>query len=442
MVKKINNNWHNGKQFQKTLFCLMFCSLLFVSNNILGQVNRVEIGKKSTPANTEVYLELIHRFQHYNPKPKSEADIYDETIDSPKSANILDNKNKFYIHSLEGCETSVYRLSDLTRLKTIKHKFDKTNQFLFKETNYFDYKFRTKKENLNYFSGKPVESCFSHNGKYLWVTYYRRTYDTNAIDPSALCIIDTEADTIVRVMPTAPLPKMIACSPDSKTIAVTHWGDNTMSLINIDSDNPNDFYYLKHIVVDYQMSLNFEENVNRDENCGHCLRGTVFTPDNKYVFIGKMGGGSIAVIDVANQKYIGSIAGMKTNLRHLVINGNYIYLSINKAGYVQRAKLTDFVAHINKIPDNFTDWQSVYVGEGARTIVVSPNGKYVFAAINNKSKITVVRTSDMKVVAECSADSYPVGMDISADGKFLIVTAQGRNNDGGNSVMIYKINEN
>ena len=441
MTKKLNNR-HNGNRKYKTRLFLMFYSLLFMSNNLFGQITHVEIGTKSTPANAEINLELIHRFQQYNARPKSKEDIFDVAINSPKSVHILDAKDKFYVQSLEGCETSVYRLSDFTHLKTIKHKFDKSNQFLFKETNYFDYKFRTKKENLNYFSGKPVESCFSHNGKYLWVTYYRRSYDGNAIDPSALCIIDTDADTIVRVMPTAPLPKMIACSPDSRTIAVTHWGDNTMALIDISSNDPNTFRYLKHVVIDNQMSLNFSGNVNRDVNCGHCLRGTTFTPDNKYVFIGKMGGNGIAVIDVASQKYTGSITGMQANMRHLVINGDYLYLSINKTGYVQRAKLADFVEYADKMPKApFTNWQSVYVGEGARTIAVAPNGKYVFAAINNRSKIAVVRTSDMKVVAECSADSYPVGMDISASGKFLIVTAQGRENGGGNSVMVYKIDE-
>ena len=440
----MKENQYNREPSRKTWFCVLFCSLLSIYGSVFGQVTRIDIGTKSTPKEAEIQLELIHRFQHYNPNPKSKADIYDKTIHSPKSANILDDKDKFYVHSLEGCQTSVYQLSDFRLLTTIKHNFDENNQYLFKETNYFDYKFRTKNDNLNHFSGKPVESCFSHNGKYLWVTYYRRSYDNSAIDPSALCIIDTDADTIVRVMPTAPLPKMIACSPDNKTIAVTHWGDNTMALIDISSENPDEFSYSEHIIIDYRLGLDFKkgEKVNRDANCGHCLRGTVFTPDNKYVFIGKMGSNSIAIVDVEEQKYIGSIEGMKTNMRHLVINDDYLYLSINKTGHVQRAKLSDFIEHISKLPEkNFPHWQSVYVGEGARTIVISPNGKYLFAAINNKSNIVVVRTSDMKVVATCLADSYPVGMDINAAGTLLILTSQGRNDDGGNSVMIYKINE-
>jgi hypothetical protein len=45
----------------------------------------------------------------------------------------------------------------------------------------------------------------------------------------------------------------------------------------------------------------------------------------------------------------------------------------------------------------------------------------------------------MKVVTEIPADSYPVGMDISSDDQELIVTAQGKENGGGNSVMVFKI---
>jgi hypothetical protein len=46
----------------------------------------------------------------------------------------------------------------------------------------------------------------------------------------------------------------------------------------------------------------------------------------------------------------------------------------------------------------------------------------------------------MKVLASCNADSYPVGMDMSEDGKTLIVTAQGKSSGGGNSVMVFKVN--
>lgn len=415
--------------------------LFFLNNECFAQVKRIGIGTVSEPLSADVSLKLTHRFQRYNKNVIHESDNFDTTIHSPKSVNILDSKDKFYIHSLEGCRTSVYSLSEFKLLKTINHKFDASNQYLFKDSSYFDYHFRTRKNQLNFFSGKPVESCFSHNGKYLWVTYYRRTYDLNAIDPSAVCIIDTDADTIVRVMPTAPLPKMISCSPDSRTIAITHWGDNTIALINIDSENPADFRYLQNIAIDKRLSLNFNENdtIDRDNNCGHCLRGTVFTPDNKYVLIGKMGSNSVAVVDIENRKYLKSVAGMKTNMRHLIISNDKLYLSINKTGFVQKADLNDFLNTVAQQKKTLLQWKSTYVGEGARTIVADPTGRYIFAAVNNMSQIAIVRTSDMKVIAHCPADSYPVGMDISGDGRTLIVTSQGKNNGGGNSVMIFRV---
>ena len=426
----------------KTRVLIQFC-FLFYFNFSLAQRSTVPIGTSSSNEEQGVSIELAHRYQHYNAHPTNKSDIYDQSINSPKSVIILDAKKKFYVNSLEGSTTSVYSLESFALIKTIKHVFNETNQKLFSNDPYFDYKYTSNTTNVNYFKGKPVEGCFSHNGKYLWVTYYRRSYDVNAIDISAVCIIDTETDSIVRVMPTAPLPKMITCSPNNKTIAVTHWGDNTVALIDISSNDPKKFAYTKNIVIDYKLSLKFDssEKVNRDLDCGNCLRGSIFTPNNKYLLIGKMGGNGIAIVDIDNKKYLGTVTGMKTNMRHLVIKDSMLYISINKTGFVQKTSLNKFISHFtSKEKDkSYKDWKSIYVGEGARTIVTDKTGKYLFAAINNKSSVAIVRTSDMKLIASCKADSYPVGMDISEDGKWLIVTAQGRETGGGNSVMVFKV---
>ena len=422
-------------------FTLLFPTLTTLSVN--AQRSGVPIGTSSNSAGSGISISLVKRFQHYNANTKNENDLFDVSINSPKSVNILNSKNKFYVNSLEGEETAVYDLTTFKKIKIIKHSFNASNQSLFKGDANAGFIYKTKTGNLNYFNGKPVESCFSHNGKYLWITYYRKSYDANAIDPSAVCIIDTDADTIVRVMTTASLPKMIACSPDSKTIAISHWGDNTVSLIDISSGNPSSFSYLDNIVIDYRMNLNFSSNtkIDRDNNCGNCLRGTEFTPDNKYILVGKMGGNGIAIIDIANRKYLGTVTGMKTNMRHLIIKDAWLYLSSNKYGYVQKTLLSDFVKYFSTASKMgaYDKWQNAFVGIGARTISIDPSGKYLFAAVNNESKVSIVRTSDMKLLASCNADSYPVGMDMSEDGKTLIVTAQGKTGGGGNSVMVFKV---
>ena len=426
----------------KHILSAIICFVLFALN-ALAQRSGVPIGTSSNSINSGVSIQLVRRFQHYNAATKNGNDVFDNSINSPKSVNILNEKNKFYVNSLEGETTSVYDLTTFKRLKIIEHRFNAKNQHLFKPNANANFNFKTKSTDLNFFNGKPVESCFSHNGKYLWITYYRRSYDANAIDPSAVCIIDTDADSIVRVITTASLPKMIACSPNSKTIAISHWGDNTVTLIDITSNNPQLFSFIDNIAIDYRMNLNFSANskIDRDNNCGNCLRGTEFTPDNKFILIGKMGGNGIAIIDFEKRKYLGTVTGMKTNMRHLISKDGYLYLSSNKYGYVQKTNLNDFVNYFktNTNLGAFNKWENAYVGIGARTISIDPSGKYVFAAVNNESKVAIVRTSDMKVVASCDADSYPVGMDLSEDGKTLIVTAQGKPGGGGNSVMVFKV---
>ena len=247
-------------------------------------------------------------------------------------------------------------------------------------------------------------------------------------------------------MPTGPLPKMIAASPDDKYVAVTQWGDNTVGLIDVSSGDPMQFRYVKQFVVDKKMKLDFddEEKVDRDNGCGFCLRGTVFTPDSSYLLVGRMGGnGGIAVFGLDSMNYLGSVWGMKINIRHLIISGEDLVLSSNIPGYVQKTNYKDLMnARINSDNEKvyYRNWESVFVGKGLRTISATENGKYIFACANNVNKIGVVRSSDMKVVSEVSADSFPVGMDLSKNGKLLAVTSQGRYEyGGGNSVMLFKV---
>jgi len=110
------------------------------------------------------------------------------------------------------------------------------------ETTVFGYPyFHGKSGQYNHFFGKPVEMAVSHNGKYLWVPYYRRSFDLNASSPSAMAIIDMQTDKVVRVMPTGPLPKYVAISPDSRQAVVTHWGDNTVGALDISAEHPRDY---------------------------------------------------------------------------------------------------------------------------------------------------------------------------------------------------------
>ena len=183
---------------------VLFILFLFLQLNLVyGQITRIKMGRQSDTTK-EVSFRLSERYQAYNWKSSVEHDNYDTTINSPKSVKYSKDGSKFYVQSLEGYTTSIYNASSKKRIGTIGHHFDASNDSLFKdgESTIYDYPYKQKRSQKNHFSGKPVESCFSHGGKYLWVTYYRRSFDPIAQSPSAVAIIDTEKDIIVRVMPT------------------------------------------------------------------------------------------------------------------------------------------------------------------------------------------------------------------------------------------------
>lgn len=370
----------------------------------------------------------------------------DNDIMSPKSVKISIDGNSFFINSLEGYRTVAYNLNDYSKLFVINHEFTQSDSILWHQG---DSQCLFGNTQMRYdFKGKPVESALSHGGKYLWVPYYRRSYDANATMCSAIAVIDLEQAIIVRMFTTSVLPKMIACSQDNHYIAVSHWGDNTVGLIDISSENPQDWCYSNIFTVDYRFEVTQSsgKTINRDIGSGYCLRGTSFTPNDEYLLVGCMGGaGGIAVIDVRNEKYLGRLVGIMPNVRHLLFSGDYLYLSINADGYIQRIPIEQLYQSIESLKEGTKKTCRVQcsdqckVGAGARTISISPDGRWLFAACNSVSAIYVVDTYTMQVALHIPADSYPVGMDISPDGNTLIVTSQGKHGEGGNSVDIYKI---
>lgn len=403
------------------------------------------IGTSVKAPDGSITLTLTGKRQAYG----GDRSTYDNAINSPKSVNISVDNSKFYVNSLEGATTVVYDLATQERLKIIRHTFDQRRDAALWAPPSGLYPWRHYKDReTGTFFGKPVESTFSHDGRYLWVPYYRRSFDINAQDPSAVAIIDTRTDSIVRMMETGPLPKMIRTSPDGRHVAIAHWGNNTVGIIDISGNDPQQWRHERVLVVDYVLPLDFplDHSVDRDNGSGYALRGTVFTPDGRYLLVGCMGGGGgIAVIDMQTGQYLGRVLGMMTNVRHLLVYDDYLYLSINGAGMVQRTSLSAFIKTAQQMDGttkktaNHTAWENAKVGTGARTIEISPDGRFIFAACNNASQISVVDTRTMKQILAIAADSYPVGLAISDDGHYLLSTSQGRNHVGGNAVDIFRI---
>lgn len=388
-----------------------------------------------------VRVTLIAKKQYYD---RYDTLTADPAIRSPKSVNVTPDGTKFYVNCLEGGSTVVFETSSLRKMAVVSHKITPEKDSLWTKADGL-FSFHRKRKDPDTFTGKPVEGTFSHGGKYFWVPYYRRNYDHNAVEPSAVAVINTLTEKIVRIFETGPLPKMIATSPDSRTIAVTHWGDNTVGLIDIASWDPSEWRYSGLVTVEQKLALNFPPGVtiDRDINSGYCLRGTVFTPDGRYLLVGCMGGsGGIAVIDLKDQSYKGRIFGMKANLRHLVLRDGWLYMSINNAGFIQKVPLQTILDAIPEIKNRAVRISGIVdckVPAGARTIALSPDGKYIFAACNFSSRLAIVDAEKMEKIGEMPVDSYPVGLDLSRDGSMIFITSQARMGHGGNCVGIYRI---
>lgn len=403
-------------------------------------VKHSQIGETVTATDGSLTITNIGKKQNFDYRDR---ETLDEFINSPKSVNFHPDGTRYYVNSLEGCATVVYDMKTGNRLKVIQHKFASgTGPLWSTPSGYYEFTHYPDGQGRA-FMGKPVENAFSHDGRYLWVPYYRRTFDINAQDPSAVAIIDTQCDSIVRMMETGPLPKFVACSHNGKYMAITHWGNNTVALVDISSPDPKQWHHLPPVVVDKVFPLNYSltKSVDRDSGSGLMLRGTVFTPDDRYLLIACMGGGGIAVIDMSNRTYLGKINGI-TNARHLLIGHGYLYASCNSAGLVMRLPMDSVInaiGHRTGTDIKVNGWEKCQVGYGARTIELSPSGKYVFAACNTSSALYVVDTKTMSVIANITVDSYPVGLHVSQDGQFLVTTSQGRQRCGGNSVNLFKV---
>lgn len=409
--------------------------------------SKLSIGEDSKPVGGAVRMTLIARRQSYNPSPAHPMDFYDTGINSPKSVAFSPQGDKVFVNSLEGANTLIYGQQGFQQLATISHRFTREDKPLFAKNMPFGYKFATAVKEPNVFTGRPVEMEITHDGRFLWIPYYRRDFDVRAVMPSGLALIDVTTEKIVRVFHTGPIPKMVKASPDGKLLAVGHWGDNSVGLLDIAGDDPQRFKPSDLLIVDKQLSLK-NVKANRDHDCGFCVRGLAFTADSKYLFVGRMKRGGLAVfkVDGAKPNYLGTLHGIDPSPRDLEISGEHLYVSSNGSGYVFKFMWRELLALIESsqgkdvfITEQDVHTEKVFVGLGPRSFDISRDGKWLFVAVNHTSEAVAVECSRMKIVSRVGVDSFPVGLALSPDERELWVTSQGRGGVGGNSVSVFQV---
>lgn len=409
--------------------------------------SNLPIGGQSKPADGVVRMTLIARRQSYNPHPAHPMDFYDSQIYSPKSVAFHPQGDRVFVNSLEGESTLIYEKQGFQQLATIHHQFTQADKQLFANPVPFGYEFAAGVKNPNVFSGRPVEMEITHDGRFLWVPYYRRDFDARGVMPSGLGLIDVPTQKIIRVFHTGPIPKGVKASPNGELLAVSHWGDNSIGLFKIKGDDPAKFKPYSLLIVDKRLPLK-NVKVNRDSDCGFCVRGLAFTADSKYLFVGRMKRGGLAVfrVDGAKPDYLGTVHGVDPSPRDLKIRGEHLFVSSNGSGYVFKFKWRELLALIEsskdkdiQITEQDVHVEKVFVGLGPRSLDISGDGKWLFVAVNHTSEAVAVDSSRMRIVSRVGVDSFPVGLALSPDERELWVTSQGRKGHGGNSVSVFQI---
>jgi len=240
--------------------------------------------------------------------------------------------------------------------------------------------------------GSPVETAFSPDAKYAYVSnyvMYGTGWDPSAIDTcqgkdrdqSFVYRVNTTAFKIDRVIKVGAVPKYLAVSPDNKYVVVSNFCSLDVSIIDVSTNKA-----VQRIDV------------------GLHPRGIAITNDSAIAYVTVMGGGNIIAINLRDfTTRIITSAGYTP--RHLVLSpdNSVLYITNNKAGQVRA---------INPLTDTLI--KSVATGSEPRTMVMSDDGFSLYVVNYESDTMVKVRTSDMQVIQTVKTGHHPVGITYDA----------------------------
>ncbi len=272
---------------------------------------------------------------------------------------------------------------------------------------------------------KPVEQCISHDGRFLWISLHNaggvviwdltggETYVEGKPYKEAW-LYDNAATTPTKKklrllwIKTGTTPKIVSASPDGRYMFVANWHSNSISVIAIDSPEPKDWVKIKDIAP------------------SPIPRGLVVTPDSKYLYVGQMGGDFISVIDLADFHKVRQIK-VGVNPRHLIINGDYCYTSIEIT-----SKLAKIDLNTNKVI------KIVPTQKSPRTIAVSPDGRIILVTCYTGNSVQAFDAADLKLIGSWQCTGHPVAVTVyQKDGALEAWVG----NESGSTVKLFTFKE-
>ncbi len=296
-----------------------------------------------------------------------------------------------YALNLEGM--SVYEISRDSQEISRKIVFDKTPA---KGFNY------TKKEWFDSYAEKPVEGYFSHQGRFLWVSLHNadglvvwdvKNKENGNFDNAKKAKLYEGKTYIGKIslpfFETGKTPKVISGSPKNNHLYVSNWHSNSVSVLDISGDNPNNWEKkqdLKGIAIPRGLAVNYEET---------------------QLYIAEMGGFRIFKYNTSNFSDRETIT-VGAGPRHLITDQKFLYASLNRGREIVKVNIGQWkVAERNKTLTT------------PRTICLSPDKSVVVVTCYKDDKVQVFRASDLKLLATWDSPGRPVGVDIVQDGETI-----------------------
>lgn len=236
--------------------------------------------------------------------------------------------------------------------------------------------------------GSPVEAAFSPDSKFAYVSNYAmfgKGFTAAADDkcqgrdwePSFVYRIDTAKFVIDQVIAVGAVPKFLAVSPDNKTLLVSNFCSQDVSVIDVATAKET-----KRVFV------------------GSHPRGIAITRDNSIAYIAVMGASQVLRLDMVNLT-TSAIDSAGTTPRHLVLSHDdkVLYISNNHAGTVRaiETSTSELIAQVR-------------TGTEPRSMALSDDGESLFVVNYVDGTLSKIRTSDLKVIQVMRTGVRPVGV--------------------------------
>lgn len=229
--------------------------------------------------------------------------------------------------------------------------------------------------------GAPVEAASTSDGRYVYVSNYAMYGPGFGPEPGDGCAdsgwdnsylyrVDTESLEIDQVIEVGAVPKFLAVSPDDRFVLVTNWCSFDLSIVDTAAGKE-----IARIDI------------------GRHPRGVAISSDSSLAYITEMGGSDIAVIS------LDQLSGYQPS--------DFPRRSYELIG-------------AEPPPEATMRWLEG-VGRGPRSVILSPDDRFLYATLNGEGRVIKIDVETGEVIERVSTGAAPRSMAMSTDGTMLYV---------------------